>query len=91
MELDGKQVKKPYSPISDVRQTGTVDFVIKVYRPNEHPDFPAGGQLTPHFEKLQVGDKLQMVEEVGEEKPYEVDLGEVELRDSPEYKASDSF
>ena len=38
-----------------------------------------------------IGDKLQMVEEVGEEKPYEVDLGEVELRDSPEYKASDSF
>ena len=65
MELDGKQIKKPYSPISDVRQTGTVDFVLKIYRPNENPEFPNGGKLTPHFEKLQVGDKLDMAGPIG--------------------------
>ena len=48
-----------------MRQTGTVDFVIKIYRPNEHPEFPDGGKLTPHFEKLQVGDKLSMAGPIG--------------------------
>ena len=58
-------MKKPYSPISDVRQTGTVDFVVKIYRPNENTEYPAGGQLTPHIEKLQVGDKLEMAGPIG--------------------------
>jgi len=31
-EIDGKICKRSYTPISDVLQLGTVDFVIKIYR-----------------------------------------------------------
>jgi Oxidoreductase FAD-binding domain len=36
--IDGESVSRKYTPISDINQRGTVDFVIKVYRPTV--DFP---------------------------------------------------
>ena len=44
--IDGEEVKRKYTPLSDVLQPGYVDFVIKIYRKNEHPGFPAGGKMT---------------------------------------------
>jgi ferredoxin-NADP reductase len=35
MEVDGENMKRKYTPISDVRRPAYADFVIKVYRPNE--------------------------------------------------------
>lgn len=31
-EIDGKKCSRSYTPVSDVLQTGSTDFVIKVYR-----------------------------------------------------------
>ena len=42
--INGKTVGRSYTPISDVQQTGTADFVIKIYRPTD--EFPEGGKMT---------------------------------------------
>jgi len=42
--IDGESVSRKYTPISDINQRDTVDFVIKVYRPTA--DFPKGGKMT---------------------------------------------
>lgn len=36
----------------------TIDFLVKIYRPNSHPNFPHGGKYTPFLETQDVGDKL---------------------------------
>lgn len=57
--VNGKAVKKMYTPVSPINQRGTVEFVVKTYRPNQ--EFPAGGILTQFLEdSLNVGDLLQM-------------------------------
>jgi hypothetical protein len=33
---------------------GTFEIPIKIYRPNENPKFPNGGELTPWLEKIPV-------------------------------------
>ena len=38
------ELKRKYTPISDINQEGTVDFVIKIYR--AHADFPEGGLMS---------------------------------------------
>lgn len=48
---DGKDVFRPYTPVSDDRQLGFVDFVIKVY---------PTGKMTPLLEELKVGDTVPM-------------------------------
>ena len=58
--VNGETITRKYTPISDVLQKSTVDFVIKIYRANVHPKFPAGGAMTQHLESLKVGDKLFM-------------------------------
>lgn len=58
-EIDGEMCRRSYTPISDVQQRGTVDFVIKVYRPTA--EFPKGGKMTLYLEALKVGDKLGMM------------------------------
>jgi len=47
---------KPYTPVSSLKDLGSVVFVIKMYR--EHPDFPGGGKFTQELEKVQVGDAI---------------------------------
>lgn len=37
-----------------------IDVLIKIYRPNSDPLYPSGGKLTPHLEKLNVGDKIDI-------------------------------
>jgi predicted ferric reductase len=32
--------------------------LVKIYRPNVHPDFPHGGRYTPFLETQNIGDKL---------------------------------
>lgn len=41
-----EEVERKYTPISEVSNTGFVDFVIKIYRKNIHPKFPEGGLMT---------------------------------------------
>ena len=44
---NGEQVFRSYTPVSSDNDTGFVDFVVKIYRKNEHPDFPEGGLMSP--------------------------------------------
>ena len=53
--IDGEDVLRKYTPISDVKEQTFIDFVIKIYRKNEHPKFPEGGQMTQYLEKLELG------------------------------------
>lgn len=53
---DGKPVMRAYTPVGDGK--GYVDFVIKVYFPNER--FPNGGVLTQLMEKFDIGDTIEV-------------------------------
>ena len=38
----------------------SIDFLVKIYRPNTHPNFPHGGKYTPFLETQEAGDKLMV-------------------------------
>uniref|UniRef100_A0A061S6L3 NADH-cytochrome b5 reductase n=1 Tax=Tetraselmis sp. GSL018 TaxID=582737 RepID=A0A061S6L3_9CHLO len=46
---DGKEISRPYTPVSGEDQLGFVDFVIKIY---------PKGEMTPLLDALKVGDKV---------------------------------
>ena len=48
MNIDGKDEIRKYTPITDVRNPGFADFVIKIYR--KSAEFPDGGKMTPLLE-----------------------------------------
>lgn len=56
MDADGKEQGRPYTPTSSDVDKGHVDFVVKVYFPNER--FPEGGKVSQHIHSLKVGDTL---------------------------------
>ena len=64
-EINGETVTREYTPFSDILQTGTVEFVIKFYRRDEHPKFPNGGLMTQYLEALMVGDSIKMSQPLG--------------------------
>ena len=37
---EDEEVARKYTPISGVHHAGEVEFLIKIYRKNEHPKFP---------------------------------------------------
>lgn len=55
-----EEIARKYTPTSTVHQKGYIEFVIKIYRANEHPKFPHGGLMTQYLEKLPVGEYLRM-------------------------------
>jgi nitrate reductase (NAD(P)H) len=55
-----EEISRKYTPTSEVHQKGYCEFVIKVYRKNEHPQFPHGGLMTQYLEKLPVGEYVKM-------------------------------
>jgi len=59
-KVDGEDILRKYTPISDVKDQTFVDFVIKVYRKNVHPKFPEGGLMTQYLENLVIGESLCM-------------------------------
>ena len=63
MGPEGKQICKPYTPISPLNQKGSVTFVIKIYR--EHPDFPGKGKFTQALEKISVGQTVNFEGPIG--------------------------
>ena len=56
----GKKVMRAYTPSSLNGTLGAVEFVIKIYFPNDHPSFPEGGLLTRYLNQLNVGDMLEV-------------------------------
>jgi len=33
-------------------------MLIKMYRPNVHPEYPQGGKLTTYLESMKIGDTI---------------------------------
>jgi ferredoxin-NADP reductase len=59
--IGGSRCGRSYTPVSDVLQTGTADFVIKIYRAGENSEYPEGGKMTRYLESLNVGDTITMM------------------------------
>jgi cytochrome-b5 reductase len=53
--------------------------MIKIYRKNEHPDFPEGGKLTQHIEKMKIGDEIDMIK-IGYGKMTYLGNGEIDVK-----------
>jgi nitrate reductase (NAD(P)H) len=51
---------RAYTPSSLNGTLGAVEFVIKIYFPNDHPNFPDGGQLTQYLNTVNVGDSVEV-------------------------------
>jgi len=58
-DIDGKNVKRSYTPITLDSAVGHVDCIIKVYMPNEK--FPNGGAMSQYVNSLNVGDKINVL------------------------------
>ncbi|KAL5111087.1 Replication factor C subunit 3 [Taenia crassiceps] len=58
--IDGEDVKRPYTPVTLDDFKGYVKFLIKAYRKNVNPNFPAGGKMTQYLESLAVGDAIEV-------------------------------
>ena len=56
---DGELVSKSYTPVSTDNNIGYVDFVIKIYKSNEHPDFPDGGFMSQKVDQLEIGETFK--------------------------------
>lgn len=52
--VNGKEVARKYTHVNDDSLVGFVDFLVKIYHPSVHPDFPDGGVFTPHFDRLKI-------------------------------------
>lgn len=52
---DGSEVVRAYTPVSLDSDLGTMDLLIKVYRPNTHPNYPRGGKMSVIVDGLKVG------------------------------------
>ena len=64
-DLEGNEIKKPYTPMTCVDQKGYVDILIKFYRPDG--DFK-GGALTTYLDTLQTGGEMTIDGPVGKHK-----------------------
>lgn len=56
----GKKVMRAYTPSSLNGTLGAVEFVIKIYFPNDNPNFPEGGLLTRYLNTVNVGDAVEV-------------------------------
>lgn len=50
---EGKEVSRPYTPISKADKRGSLELIIKVYFPNER--FPDGGAVTQYLHSREEG------------------------------------
>jgi len=64
-KVNGETVMRAYTPTSSDVDLGYFELVIKVYRRNEHPNFPEGGKMSQHMDTLNVGDTLTVKGPVG--------------------------
>ncbi|VDN98397.1 unnamed protein product [Rodentolepis nana] len=58
--INGEDVKRPYTPVTLDDFKGYVKFVIKTYRKDVNPKFPAGGKMSQYLETLSVGDGIDV-------------------------------
>jgi cytochrome-b5 reductase len=53
---EGKLVSRTYTPVTSDDEVGYVDFVLKVYFPNER--FPNGGKMSQYLNNLKIGETM---------------------------------
>lgn len=58
-------IMRPYTPVTGDEVQGTVDFVLKLYRPDVAAGFSDGGKLTRYLDSLMVGDQIKVSGPVG--------------------------
>ncbi|VDD83857.1 unnamed protein product [Mesocestoides corti] len=58
--INGENVKRPYTPITLDDLKGYAKFIIKIYRKDVNPKFPAGGKMTQYIDSLEIGDGLEV-------------------------------
>jgi len=63
--VNGEPVMRAYTPTSSDDDVGHFNLVIKVYFANTHPKFPEGGKLSQHFERMNIGDTIDVKGPVG--------------------------
>ena len=59
LNMEGEQVSRSYTPVSTDKNPGYVDFVIKIYKKNQHPDFPDGGFMSQKVDELNIGESFK--------------------------------
>jgi len=59
LNMEGEQVSRSYTPVSTDKNPGYVDFVIKIYKKNQHPDFPDGGFMSQKIDELNIGESFK--------------------------------
>ena len=59
LDNEGEQVSRSYTPVSTDNNKGYVDFVIKTYKKNQHPDFPDGGFMSQKIDALNIGETFK--------------------------------
>ena len=58
-------VMRAYTPTSSDHDLGYFELVVKVYRADQHPQYPAGGKMSQHMDTLEIGDTLSVKGPVG--------------------------
>eukprot|EP00166_Cyanidium_caldarium_P000953 ctg_1425.g442 len=58
--IDDQTVMRPYTPVTLDADRGHFDLVVKIYRANENPKFPAGGKMSQYLDGLSAGDKIDI-------------------------------
>jgi nitrate reductase (NAD(P)H) len=54
----GEMIQRAYTPVSREDAAGHIDFLIKMYLPNEK--FPEGGKMTTGFHQLVIGEHVEL-------------------------------
>ncbi|XP_073474111.1 NADH-cytochrome b5 reductase 1 [Aquarana catesbeiana] len=57
--IKGNLVVRPYTPVS-CEDMGYVDFIVKIYFKDEHPDFPEGGKMSQYLDNLSIRDSIEV-------------------------------
>ncbi|XP_070281483.1 NADH-cytochrome b5 reductase 2 isoform X1 [Myotis yumanensis] len=56
--IDGVLVIRAYTPVSSDDDQGFVDFIIKIYFKNVHPNYPEGGKMSQYLDNMKIGDTI---------------------------------
>ncbi|KAM6158668.1 NADH-cytochrome b5 reductase 2 [Rhynchocyon petersi] len=57
-KIDDELVIRAYTPVTRDDDQGFVDFIIKIYFKNVHPQYPEGGKMTQYLDNMKIGDTI---------------------------------
>lgn len=56
--VNGQKLIRSFTPVSSEKDKGRVVFCVKTYFANANPEFPDGGKMSQHFERLKIGEMI---------------------------------